>query len=252
MPGQAMGSSRLLIDGDRFRTESPEATYEGLFNIDVEAQPHEIDIEFVEGPEAGTRITGSSASTATRSSSASTSAAGPVRQNSTPSTAAAMPSRRSAGAPGPARVRSREAPRPPAPAATVAADGDGPVRIRRSGPTIHRLQGDWSAVKLVRDGQETPSMILATGRRQATKNELKISFGGQLVIHALVRIDETQDPIHVDYYNVGGFSRGTAQQGIMKWVGDDACFCMAAPGRPRPTDFEGTDGQTLSQWRPQS
>ena len=53
MPVAAMQSSRLLIDGDRFRTESPEAIYEGVFNIDVEAQPHRIDIEFVEGPEAG-------------------------------------------------------------------------------------------------------------------------------------------------------------------------------------------------------
>src|SRR5205823_5091524 len=44
---------RILIDGDRFRTESPEATYEGIFNIDVETQPHGIDLEFIAGPEAG-------------------------------------------------------------------------------------------------------------------------------------------------------------------------------------------------------
>ena len=53
IPAGASEASRILIDGDRFRTESPEATYEGVFNINVEAQPHEIDIEFVEGPEAG-------------------------------------------------------------------------------------------------------------------------------------------------------------------------------------------------------
>ena len=53
IPASALTASRVLIDGDRFRTESPEATYEGVFNINVEAQPHEIDIEFVAGPEAG-------------------------------------------------------------------------------------------------------------------------------------------------------------------------------------------------------
>src|SRR6185295_974584 len=53
IPASALGASQILIDGDRFRTESPEANYEGIFNINVEAQPHEIDIEFVEGPEAG-------------------------------------------------------------------------------------------------------------------------------------------------------------------------------------------------------
>src|SRR5205085_12302168 len=53
MPKAMFHASRILMDGDCFRTESPEATYEGVFNINVEAQPHEIDIEFVAGPEAG-------------------------------------------------------------------------------------------------------------------------------------------------------------------------------------------------------
>ncbi len=53
LPAIALAASRILIDGDRFRTESPEAIYEGVFNIDVEAEPHAIDIEFVEGPESG-------------------------------------------------------------------------------------------------------------------------------------------------------------------------------------------------------
>src|SRR5215471_19175318 len=53
VPAAAIGHSRLLIDGDRFRTESPEATYDGVFTIDAGATPARIDIEFVEGPEAG-------------------------------------------------------------------------------------------------------------------------------------------------------------------------------------------------------
>src|SRR5262245_54096122 len=48
-------ASRILMDGDRFRTESPEATYEGIFNINVETDPHELDIDFVAGPGAGNR-----------------------------------------------------------------------------------------------------------------------------------------------------------------------------------------------------
>src|SRR5215468_4140495 len=58
MPPATTAESRLLIDGDCFRTESPEATYEGVFNIDVEAEPHAIDIDFVAGPEAGSRCHG--------------------------------------------------------------------------------------------------------------------------------------------------------------------------------------------------
>lgn len=54
-PSERLTASRILIDGDRFRTESPEATYEGIFNINVETDPHEIDIDFIAGPEAGNR-----------------------------------------------------------------------------------------------------------------------------------------------------------------------------------------------------
>src|SRR5262249_17778542 len=53
MPRAMLVSSRLVIDGDLFRMESPEATYEGVFNVDGEAAPQRIDIEFVAGPEAG-------------------------------------------------------------------------------------------------------------------------------------------------------------------------------------------------------
>src|SRR5262245_40638073 len=55
MPSDQLATSRILMDGDRFRTEAPEATYECIFNINVEADPHEIDIDFVAGPEAGNR-----------------------------------------------------------------------------------------------------------------------------------------------------------------------------------------------------
>jgi len=53
VPSAHTQHSRILIDGDRFRTESPEANYEGVFNIDAEASPQHIDIEFIAGPEAG-------------------------------------------------------------------------------------------------------------------------------------------------------------------------------------------------------
>ncbi|MFO0967013.1 MAG: hypothetical protein U0793_15705 [Gemmataceae bacterium] len=106
-------------------------------------------------------------------------------------------------------------------------------------------------MRIVRDGQELPVSMLAAGRRSAAKNEVKVVFGGQLMIHALVRIDESANPIHVDYYNLCG-AKGTVQQGIMQWLGADVCFNMSPPGQPRPDDFRcpAGSGRTLSQWRP--
>ncbi len=45
--------SRILIDGDQFRSESAGSIYEGIFLIDVEPKISTIDIQFVEGPEQG-------------------------------------------------------------------------------------------------------------------------------------------------------------------------------------------------------
>ena len=71
------------------------------------------------------------------------------------------------------------------------------------------------------------------------------------MIRALVRIAEAAEPVSVDYYNLAGICKGAIQHGILKWLGDDACFCMAAPGEPRPTDFTSPpgSGRTLSQWQ---
>jgi uncharacterized protein (TIGR03067 family) len=251
MPPATLATSRLLIDGDRFRTETPGAAYEGIFNIDVETDPHGIDIEFVEGPEAGNTnhgifrldadqldicldMTGKARPPAFRTAPGSHQALETLRR-----TSAARPDSVTGGTP---------QPRPDAaPAQANAADF-----AYAPSPTLTRLQGEWSALKLVHNGQEVPSAMCATGRRSATNNELKVCFGGQLMIHALVRINETTNPIEVDYYNLAGPAKGTIQHGIMQWVGDEACFCMSAPGTPRPTDFTcpAGSGHTLSQWRP--
>jgi uncharacterized protein (TIGR03067 family) len=118
---------------------------------------------------------------------------------------------------------------------------------------LSRLQGEWVPTKIVRDGAELPKTMLRVGRRSAAKNEVKITFGGQVMIHALVRIDERARPVAVDYLNLGGMTKGTVQHGIMQWIGDEACFCMAAPGAPRPEDFTCPrgSGRVLSQWRPE-
>lgn len=248
MSAAMLTTSRILIDGDRFRSESPGAIYEGEFNIDVEAEPHEIDIDFVEGPEAGNRnhgifrldgdrlticldMNGKARPTAFRTAAGSGQALETLTRAS-----AARPDSVTGGTAQPQ-------------ASPAAASRDDFEYV--ASPTLERLQGDWSAVKVIKDGQELPSFMSATGRRSASKNEVKVWFGGQLMIHALVRINESGKPILIDYYNLSGPMNGVVQHGIMQWLGDVACFCMAAPGAPRPTDFAcvAGSGQTLSRWK---
>jgi uncharacterized protein (TIGR03067 family) len=256
-------SSRMLIDGDRFRMESPEANYEGMFNIDVEAEPHHIDIEFVEGPEAGNwnygifrmdgeqleiclDMTGKGRPAAFRTSAGTGHACELLRR-----TSGARPEAVTGGNPQAAKVYATfPCPEPATPAP------DGPPVVPAgfeyvASETLCRLQGEWLAEKLVRDGQELPGPALQTGRRVTTGNEVKMYFGGRLLIHILMRLNETVQPIRVDYFNLAGPTAGATQLGIMEWSGGQIRFCTSAPGNPRPTGFESPagSGASLSCWR---
>lgn len=249
LPASMLTTSRLLIDGDRFRTETPGANYDGVFNINVESQPHEIDIEFIEGPEAGNsnfgifQLEGEQLELCLDLSGRPR----PKEFRTSAGSGRAFQTLQRASKERPLAVIGGVAPAP-RPEARV-------EDIRgfdfSESLTLTKLQGDWAAVQVVLNGQPLPSMMLRGGLRTATKNEIRISFSGQTVIHALVRLDETANPIAVDYYNLDGPTRGKVQEGIFKWSGDDACFCMAASGQPRPTDFTSAVGseRTLSQWK---
>jgi uncharacterized protein (TIGR03067 family) len=249
MPTAALASSRLLIDGDRFRTESPEATYEGVFNIDVERSPAHIDIEFVDGPEAGAwsyglyelhgdqltlclGLAGSSRPTAFAAKPGSGHALERLRRAS-----AARPLNVTGGTPTAAPV--------PQTAPADATAFDVPMT-----PILRRLEGEWAPVELVMDGKPMPEQWLAYGSRIASGNEMRVVFGGQTMVHAKVRIDEGAEPIAIDYLSLLGKQAGTVTHGIMEWIGDEVRVLMGGPGEPRPSSFDTvTRSSTLSRWR---
>jgi uncharacterized protein (TIGR03067 family) len=249
IPAGGLGASRILIDGDRFRTESPEANYEGIFNINVEATPHEIDIEFVAGPEAGKwnygifQVEGEQLEICLDLNGKPR----PETFHTFPCSGRAREILKRTVHARPENVTGGSLPQ--LQAGQPAHDGAGFEFVESA--TLTRLQGQWTAVKIIRDGLELPSMMLQTGLRIASQNEVKISFGGQLMIHALVKLDERADPVRVDYYNIGGGCQGSVQFGLLQWLKDEACFCMAGPNQPRPTDFTAPpgSGRTFSQWR---
>ena len=241
--------SRILIDGDRFRTESPGATYEGIFNINVEADPAEIDIDFIAGPESGNRNLG-----IFRLSGDQLEICLDMVGNTRPTQFTSL------GGKGRAyeKLRRTSQTRP-----ENVTGGHPPTRQASAGlvtsskgfeyqesELLKQLQGDWTALKIVRDGQELPPMMLRTARREATMNEVKISFGGQVMIHALMRIDETTLPIRLDYFHLDGAAKDMIQLGVMKLVDGVFHLNMASPGDSRPEDFANLagSGRTLSQW----
>jgi len=250
VPASMLGASRILIDGDRFRTESPEANYEGVFIIDVEATPKRIDIEFVEGPEEGNWSYGiyelqgdrlmfclGLVGSARPLRFATEKGSGHALEHLTRASAA-----RPAHVTGGVRKAGSESASAVAPAVDPAAF-DGPIT-----PLLKKLQGEWLAVELDRDAKPMPKEWLAYGSRTMDGNETKVVFGGQTMVHAKVRIDDSVTPIAVDYLNLSGQAKGRVSLGIMDWVGGEVRFLMASPGSPRPTEFSSGPGLTLSRW----
>ena len=258
VPASVLTQSRLLLDGDRFRMESPEANYDGVFTIDIGEEPARIDLEFVEGPEAGNWSYGIFELDGDRLTICLglTGASRPVAFSTRPGSGHALERLRRAKAHRPAGVtggtRATKAAGPMKLAVDPVAEGADAKRFDvEMTPLLRRLEGEWAPTQLTLDGTPMPNEWLSFGSRVATGNEIKVVFGGQTMVHARVRIDEQQTPITVDYLNVGGAQKGKVSLGIMEWVDEEVRFLMAAPGLPRPTNFADKPGkgQTLSQWR---
>ena len=252
VPRGALAHSRILFDGDRFRSESPEATYEGVFTIDVEASPARIDIEFVEGPEAGNwsygvyelngnaltlclGLVGAARPAAFATSRGSGHALEKLRRVS-----ASRPAGVTGGTPQPPSEPAKGEPVDPA-------SFDVPMT-----PLLRRLEGEWIAVELAMDGTPMAAEWLSFGSRTASGNEMKVVFGGQTMVHAKVRVDERATPLAIDYLHLSGRHAGRVSLGIMEWIGDEARFLIAAPGQPRPATFDDAVKGTLSRWRRKS
>jgi uncharacterized protein (TIGR03067 family) len=248
VPAAALEHTRILIDGDRFRTESPEATYEGRLAIDTEASPPHFDVHFVAGPEAGNtshgiyKLEGANELTLCLGL---VNSSRPREFATRPSSGHALEHLRRASAARPANVTGGTPPPDPevaAPREDIAAFG---VTMT---PLLERLQGEWSAVELIQDGKAMPAQWNSHGSRTMIGNEVKVVFGGQTMVHAKVRLDETATPIAVDYLSLLPRHKGVVTYGIMEWIGEDVRFLMAPAGAPRPTDFTPGKG-TLSRWR---
>jgi uncharacterized protein (TIGR03067 family) len=192
-----LGSSALLIDGDRFRMESPEAIYEGVFTIDVESKPHRIDIDFVEGPEAGNRCEGlfelhdgrfriclGLAGSTRPEAFATTPGSGHALED-----LVRVEDARPPGVDGGTAGSPKPQPEPP----RDAGDFDG-----SSTPTLEKLQGQWTPLELVTSGVPMQEAYLPFGSRIHSGNEAKVVFGGQTFLHAKMRFNEAVTPVQVD------------------------------------------------------
>jgi uncharacterized protein (TIGR03067 family) len=252
VPVPSFPAAQLLIDGDRFRMESPDATYDGVFNIDVDQDPHHIDFEFVEGPEAGEWSYGIYAFEREELTICLglVGSSRPKRFTTAKGSGHALERFHRVSSDRPATLTGGT--RAPRGATTTAASliVDESQFAQAMTPLLEQLQGEWLPVSLVTNGVPLQPAFLPYGSRTQTGHETKVVFGGQTMVHALIRLDESASPVAIDYLNIGKGPR-VVSLGILDWIGEDMRLCMAKAGEPRPSDFSSSpgSGRTLSTWR---
>jgi uncharacterized protein (TIGR03067 family) len=112
------------------------------------------------------------------------------------------------------------------------------------------LQGAWSMVSGVADGQPMPASMLKQMKRVCQGDETTTTMAGQIYIKAKFTIDPSKKPKTIDYQMTDGFTKGKTQLGIYEVDGETFKVCFASPGAERPTDFTSKpgEGRTLSVW----
>lgn len=246
MPNGAFSNSQLVINGDRFNMLSPEGDYIGVFDIQISEEPFKIDIDFIEGPEAGNSCEGIFMLDG-NSLTICLGLVGETRPTEfatkTGSQHALEVLRRVRSA---APVRTPKDPAASAPA-PVAAKGD-PKDFEEVTSDMERLQGDWAPLEIVNDGTPLPSNFLPMGIRTCKGSRTTVVFGGQKMVDVFAKAHPDGT---IDYLVASGPKQSDLQYGIYRLEGDVLTVCMADSGLPRPTEFtsERGSGHTLTVWK---
>ena len=107
---------------------------------------------------------------------------------------------------------------------------------------LKRHQGTWTATSSIYDGQEAPEALVRSITRIVEKDHVVWKRDGKSFAGTKIELDPSRDPKTIDVIPDGGKDRGERVLGIYKLEDDQLTICMAAPGKPRPTEFKAEKG----------
>jgi len=240
MPAEVVARARIVIQGDRFTGTGMGFVYEGRLELDESRKPRQFDMKFDAGPEKGNinlgiyELAGDrwTICLATR---------GSVRPGvfaSTPGSGFAVETLVRGEAPAAAEAKAG------------ASKGKKAAASGPSGPATE-FEGEWSLVSAIMDGTAMDPSAAQWVKRVTKGNQTTVLAGPQTMLKVEFGFDASASPKTIDYVNLAGANKGNTQYGIYEFDGDVLRFCVAAPGAPRPAQFQSEpgDGRTLTVWK---
>jgi uncharacterized protein (TIGR03067 family) len=245
MPASAFSGSTIVIKKQRFKSVAMGATYEGTLTLDVSTTPKKFDLVFDKGHAAGTRNVGIYKLNKDRWTIclATQGSKRPATFATRPGTGLALETfQRDKVVHGKADGRVRR-PLPVSDLATAAsAEGTGV-------PTA--IEGDWAMVSAVFSGSAMDAKMVKWAKRVTRRDVTVVTAGPQVFVKARFVLDTSKTPHAIDYINLPGApNAGKPQAGIYEITHNTLKICMAAPGKPRPSEFTSTsgDGRSFTTW----
>jgi uncharacterized protein (TIGR03067 family) len=127
---------------------------------------------------------------------------------------------------------------------------DGP-KTEDGKKTIDSLQGTWTMVSLVIDGEIVTEERVKTGNLVIDGMEYRPELGANAVC-ATLKVDPTKSPMAIDFSFTAGTNKGKDAKGIFKLENDVLTICRgAADGEDRPKEFTAPNdsGRLLVVWK---
>jgi uncharacterized protein (TIGR03067 family) len=238
--GGMLANARVEIAGNRFSSLGMGTVYEGTVALNDSTNPHQLNMKFDAGPEKGNTNLGiyelkgdtwkiclSTRGEVRPTEFSAPAGSGFVFEMLTRSEAA-----------------SAKKDKAPSPKAAVA-------RATTGSPLASDFEGEWSMVSAVMDGTPMDPSAVEWVKRITHGSETTVYAGPQVMMKMEFISDASKAPKTIDYVNTAGSNKGKSQQGIYEFDGDRLKICAAAPGKPRPTQFQSDrgDGRTFTVWK---
>ncbi len=114
-----------------------------------------------------------------------------------------------------------------------------------------KLQGTWSIVELVADGEQAPAEITDILKLVFKDDRLIFAPGEHGFTNYTYKLDTTTKPASFDMIHADGESKGEVKKGIYSWDGDRLKICFGIAD-DRPTEFsaKSDSGRALYLLKP--
>jgi uncharacterized protein (TIGR03067 family) len=115
---------------------------------------------------------------------------------------------------------------------------------------LERLQGDWGAVAMTRDGQAFPDEDVQALFRTMKGDQYTVFRFRKVIGSGTFKLDASKKPKTIDLQAASAAAKIQPIKGIYDFDGDTWKICYGSPGKERPKEFTAKEGSgdTLAVW----